>query len=140
MSDICLYHLQQAGLLISASTGLNFFTLAGSPEPVRTDQEGFFIPLHNDPLPGSDDSELLHPQLQALFSDGDMGSYKQMQLDQLLMQISSSDRISVDQSLWHTSLPGWVAVTIESGGDFSLISTPGHYTGRLIWPLLTSNL
>lgn len=133
MREICLYNLEQAGLVVSHPTGLTFFNLGGPDGQQRYAAEGFFVPLSSDPPDPAD------PRLGQLLADACRACAPLTlpvadTIDEILQQVSSSDRLQVDRSRLQAGAPGWVPVQVLAGGDFSQLQGFSECAAFLTWP------
>ncbi len=143
MKRVCLFNLEQVGMIIEGSAGVCFFNQVGSRlidaenEASATDtvrqQEGWFVPLSNDaPI----DVPCMKKLLQAL-SQHEVVSVAQ--LNAILAQISSSDQVQVDSTRFQQAHHGWLPITIVPRGDYSLLQGFEECVGVLTWPLKMSS-
>lgn len=134
--EMCLYSLEQAGVVVLQSGQPSFFNQVGGTEYRRRDAEGWFVPLSNDPMEGSGRDEYLDALLAEVFRAKPVGlSIAQAdEVDDLLMQLSSSDQMRVDRSKLADSEAGWVFVEVSPMGDFSQFAGVDSCSGVLTWP------
>lgn len=139
MERVCLFNLEQAGVIIEDPKGLCFFNQVGSmlngdvneaPSDASVfEQVGWFVPLSNDaPLGLPSMTELLQALAQGT-------AVSVSQLNEILIQVSSSDQLQVDSSRYPQAHHGWLPVTIVPQGDFSLLEGFEERKGVLTWPL-----
>lgn len=140
MKEICLYNLEQAGLILLYPTGITLFNQTAGECYLRQDAEGCLVPLNNDPLPDAEPDIFLDRQLAAScrgLSTLTMAAADL--LDEALLTLSSTDMISVDRQRLAQSAPGWVYVNARSDGEFSQFEgfnqqDNGECKAILTWP------
>lgn len=133
MKRLCLFNLEQAGLILLLPTGVTLFNLSGGADAVQREAEGCFVPLGNDPMVDAEADEYLHRQLaSACGARLDIASADR--LDVVLRQVSSSDLIRVDRQRLAESASGWVYVLADSQGEFSQFEGFGRCAAVLTWP------
>ncbi len=134
MKRVCLFNLEQVGVIYESPTQVTFFNrvgecLEGGFDFETRTQEGIFVPLSNDAPEGL-------PSLMAHLSDfrGTLPSVAQ--LNEILAELSSSDLISVDASRFSDSRWGWVYLSIIPQGEFSQFE--GFEEGKAVmtWPVV----
>ncbi len=140
MQHICLYNLEQAGLILLQPTGITLFNQTAGAAYLRQEAEGCLVPLSNDPLPDAEPDTFLDKQLAASCQGlSTLTVTAADQLDEALLTLSSTDMIAVDRQKFVQSVPGWVYVTARSEGEFSQFEDVNQSQGReyqaiLTWP------
>lgn len=118
MKKVCLYSLEQVGIVVLAPSEVTYWNKSGDVDP-RFQAEGILIPVSNDPPEDQPELSLLH-RLQALTGNMDLLNPLMVgELDALLYEVSSSDAIGVDPTKMGDSSAGWVHLTIRPQGEFS---------------------
>lgn len=118
MKRVCLYSLEQPGVVVLSQSGVTYWNKTGDIDP-RFQAEGILVPISNDPPNGYPELSLV-PRLQDLTANSESLSVSQVsELDSLLQEVSSSDAISVDRARMGESSEGWVYLTIRPQGEFS---------------------
>jgi len=135
MREICLYNLEQAGLIVLESGGYDFFNQVGGLACRRRQATGIFAPISNDPLIDAE----RHEHLDALLAEAVQGEAVITRrlaeaIDAVLMSLSSTDLLRVDLSRLDDSEPGWVFVTLTPGGEFSQFLSMPEGPAVLTWP------
>ncbi|MGH1373555.1 MAG: DUF6210 family protein [Cellvibrionaceae bacterium] len=134
MKRVCLFNLEQVGVIYECSTQVMFFNRVGESMDGGFDfeiqaQQGLFIPLSNDAPEG-------FPSLMDCLR-GFGGRLPSMaQLNDMLAQLSCSDLIAVDASRFGDSKWGWVYLTIIPSGEFSQFEGFGEGKAVMTWPVL----
>ncbi len=140
MNKICLYNLEQAGLILILPTGITLFNQTAGEAYLRQEAEGCLVPLSNDPLPDAELETFLDRQLAASCRGlSTLTIAAADQLDEALLTLSSTDMISVDRQRLAQSAPGWVYVNARSEGEFSQFEgftqqDDGECQAILTWP------
>lgn len=136
MQKLCLYNLEQAGLILLLPTGISLFNWTGGIDCLTQEAEGTFVPLSNDPLPDATREEYLDAQLGELCKGQSVITPTVAnEVDYVLQQVSSSDVIRVDRSRLNESCAGWIYVLAEGQGDFSqLQGFTEEVKAVLTWP------
>jgi hypothetical protein len=136
MQKLCLYNLEQAGLILLLPTGISLLNWTGGIDRLTQEAEGTFVPLSNDPLPDATREEYLDAQLGELCKGQSVITPPiASSIDQVLQQVSSSDAIRVDRSRLYESSAGWIYVLAESQGGFSqLQGFTEEVKAVLTWP------
>ncbi|WP_439133408.1 DUF6210 family protein [Pseudomaricurvus sp.] len=118
MKKVCLYSLEQPGIIVLSPSGVLYWNKSGDTDPAYQ-AEGILVPISNDPP--QDQPELsLVPRLQALMdNEGSLNQSQAREIDDFLHEVSSSDSISVDLSKVSQSSTGWVHLSIRPQGDYS---------------------
>lgn len=136
MQKLCLYNLEQAGLILLLPTGISLFNWTRGIDCLTQEAEGAFVPLSNDPMPDATREEYLDAQLGELCKNHQtMTPTLANDIDYVLQQVSSSDAIRVDRSRLNESSAGWIYVLAEGQGDFSqLQGFNAEVKAVLTWP------
>ncbi|BFM18375.1 hypothetical protein R50073_45580 [Maricurvus nonylphenolicus] len=141
MQKLCLYNLEQAGLILLLPTGISLFNWTGGIDCLTQEAEGAFVPLSNDPMPDATREEYLDAQLGELCKPQQDKAQQTItptlanDIDYVLQQVSSSDVIRVDRSRLAESSAGWIYVLAEGQGDFSqLQGFTDEVKAVLTWP------
>jgi len=125
MREICLYNLEQAGLILLEESGCVLFNQVGGLGYRRRQATGVFAPISNDPLVDADRDQHLDALLAAAVrGDESLTATGAAALDDALMSLSSTDLLSVDRARLSESEPGWVYVQLVPNGEFSQFSSP----------------
>lgn len=137
MKRVCLYSLEQPGIVVLSQSGVTYWNKKGDTDP-RFEAEGILVPISNDPPPGHPELSLV-PRLQVLTQDTELLTPAVVrELDALLQEVSSSDAIRVDVTRLVDSTAGWVYLTIRPQGEFSYFVGFGgdgeELQGVLTWP------
>ncbi len=133
MKRVCLFNLEQVGVIYESPTQVAFFNrvgecLDGGFEFETRAQEGVFVPLSNDATEG------LPSMMQYLRSfKGRLPSIAE--INELLAQLSSSDLIAVDVSRFSDCHWGWVYLTIIPQGPFSQFEGFDEGKAVMTWPV-----
>ncbi|MBL4868890.1 MAG: hypothetical protein JKY67_21200 [Pseudomonadales bacterium] len=134
MKEICLYNLEQVGVIILDPNGAIYFNKSGGTACMQSRERGFFVPISNDPP--LDQPELNLPdRLTAITRDlvGLSGKHTQP-INELLLEISSSDTYSVNEDKLSVSHEAWVYIKVIAGGNYSQFEGFGEFYAVLTWP------
>ena len=133
MREICLFNLEQAGIIVLESTGACYFNQVAGGE--RREAEGLFIPISND-VPADSGMSSLSERLQTLWrnSTDPSSNPSTMDINLVLSEISSSDLIHIDLESVGDLCCGWIPVEILPEGDFSQFQGFDSVKGILTWP------
>jgi len=135
MSDICLFNLEQAGLILLDNKGWNFFNQTGGLASRRRQAVGLFVPISNDPMVDADRHEYLDALLaQATGGAQALTGREAAAIDDVLMSLSSTDLLSVDRTRLAESEPGWVFVQLIPEGEYSQFPAMPAGPAVLTWP------
>lgn len=136
---ICLFDLEQAGVIILENSGIHFFNNTGGKANIREEAEGTFAPLSNCLPLGLSHSErtnlCLTNQLRKITTQNPALAPSQVSdVNDVLREISSSDRYQVNLSRLAESKEAWVYVTIYPQGDYSHFEGYDTIEAVLTWP------
>jgi len=135
MREICLYNLEQAGLILLEESGCVLFNQVGGLGYRRRQATGVFAPISNDPLVDADRDQHLDALLAAAVrGEESLTATGAAALDDALMSLSSTDLLSVDRARLSESEPGWVFVQLVPNGEFSQFSSVPAGPAVLTWP------
>lgn len=131
---ICLYNLEQLGVILLDQDGPTYFNLVGGNNRVDVTAQGFFVPVSNDPP--VDAPELALPSRLSGITKNMVGLSKDLTqpINQLLMEISSSDHYEVDETKLDQSSEGWVYLKVIPEGEFSTFDGFVPFEAVLTWP------
>lgn len=143
MKHICLYDLKQTGVIILEETGVEYFNFTNGSTNTTSRAEGIFVPISNCPLEDIPEESLHYKLQQALHDSVDnttgatpLNASNISAINQLLLEISSSDSYRVDLDKSSESQLGWLYVRVTPAGDFSHFAGFDEFTGILTWPNL----
>lgn len=133
MKRVCLFNLEQVGVIYECPSQVSFFNRVGEPVNDGSDfetqtQEGFFVPLSNDAPDGL-------PSLMEMLDGFGSTLPSIAQLNEMLAQLSCSDLISVDASRYKEARWGWVYLTVIAQGPFSQFEGFDDGKGVMTWPV-----
>ncbi len=134
MKEICLYNLEQAGVIILDSTGVVYFNQAGGTACLQKKAEGLFVPVSNDPP--LDSMELnLSTRLRSL-TQGEVGVSHSIarEINALLLEVSSTDTYQVDMNRLKESQESWVYISVTPQGEYSQYNGYDTFDAVLTWP------
>jgi len=134
MKEICLYNLEQAGVIIFENTGVVYFNQTGGTACVQEKAEGLFVPISNDPP--LDSMELnLSTRLRSL-TQGVVGVSHGIarEINALLLEVSSTDTYQVNMSRLKESQESWVYISVTPQGEYSQYNGYDTFDAVLTWP------
>jgi hypothetical protein len=135
MRDICLYNLEQAGLILLENNDCLFFNQVGGADCRRREAMGLFVPISNDPMLESERYEHLDALLaQATRGVQQLTGREATAIDDVLMSLSSTDLLSVDRKRLSDSEPGWVFVQLVPTGEYTQFPSMPAGPAVLTWP------
>lgn len=128
----CLYNLEQMGVVVVDQEGPTYFNALNESEDRNV--QGYLVPVSNDCPP--DQPELVLTARLNSLAWGEVGLSNQtaQEVQQLLLEISSTDCYQVDHTMLHQSCRGWVHIKIIPQGAFSHFQGAGPLQAVLIWP------
>ncbi|WP_338846302.1 DUF6210 family protein [Massilia sp. W12] len=131
---ICLYNLEQVGIIILDDRGLLYFNQAGGTACLQPSAKGYFVPISNGPP--LDQPELaLDVKLTEVTQDlVGLNPAVAQEINLLLMEVSSSDRYEVDLSKLALSSEAWVYVRVYPQGNYSTYGASEPFEAILTWP------
>lgn len=134
MKEICLYSLEQAGVIVLQPSGIHFFNQTGGVPFSRSMAEGMFVPISNDhpaDMPELDLSSRLsaicHGKATLNLDDANA-------IDCVLTEISSTDVFSVNIQKLGESKEAWVYISVLPQGDYSYFQGLNEFEAILTWP------
>lgn len=134
MKEICLYNLEQAGIIILQPSGIHYFNQTGGVPFSRSKAEGIFVPISNDPPEGMPELEVA-PRLSAIcHNKAQLHLEDANAIDAVLTEISSTDVFSVNIQKLQDSKEAWVYVNVLPQGDYSYFQGFGEFEAILTWP------
>lgn len=134
MKEICLYNLEQAGVIILENTGVVYFNQVGGSACIRAEAEGLFVPVSNDPP--LDSMELnLSTRLRSL-TKGAVGVSRGIarEINALLLEVSSTDTYQVNMDRLKESRESWVHISVTPQGEYSQYMGYESFEAVLTWP------
>ena len=134
MKEICLYNLEQAGVIILDSTRVVYFNQVGGSACIQAKAEGLFVPVSNDPP--LDSMELnLSTRLRSL-TQGVIGVSHSIarEINALLLEVSSTDTYQVDMNRLKESQESWVYISVTPQGEYSQYNGYEAFDAVLTWP------
>ena len=134
MKEICLYNLEQAGVIILENTGVVYFNQVGGGACLKAQAEGLFVPVSNDPP--LDNMELnLSTRLRSLTKGGVGVSHRiAREINALLLEVSSTDTYQVNLGRLKESQESWVYITVTAQGEYSQYHGYETFDAVLTWP------
>ncbi|MBR9911036.1 MAG: hypothetical protein GYB33_11880 [Gammaproteobacteria bacterium] len=140
MQELCLLSLEQAGVIALQPSGLLFWTHVGAGgADNRVEAEGVFVPLSSDP-PADSPELALAARLASEVQKADCFTPQLADaVDEVLLEISSSDAYRVDRQRLSESRSGWVYVTVTPQGEFSHFQGFESFAAVVTWPLGSGN-
>jgi hypothetical protein len=113
-----LLSLEQAAVIVLGSSGVHYWNQSAQGDE-RWQAEGVLVPISNDPP--SDQPELsLSVRLQEISQQAEsLTPAVGREINELLLETSSSDALSVDFTHLSRSCHGWVYLSIRAAGEFS---------------------
>jgi hypothetical protein len=135
MRELCLYNLEQAAVIVLDESGIQYFNHTGVAGAGIARAVGYLVPVSNDPP--ADQPDLMLPTRLSAFTTGQSALTKTQARDinNLLMELSSTDICSVNESRLHESAEGWVYITVSAQGDFSQFQGFAEFEAVLTWPV-----
>ena len=134
MKEICLYNLEQAGVIILENSGVIYFNHTEGASSVQEKAEGLFVPISN--APPLDSMELnLSTRLRSL-TQGGIGVTHCIarEINALLLEVSSTDTYQVNLSRLTESKESWVYITVTAQGEYSQYNGYETFDAVLTWP------
>ncbi len=134
MKEICLYNLEQAGVIILENSGVIYFNQASGTASVQEKAEGLFVPISNDPP--LDSMELnLSTRLRSLTKGSVSVSHSiAREINALLLEVSSTDTYQVNMTRLEESKESWVYITVTPQGEYSQYNGYETFDAVLTWP------
>lgn len=131
---ICLYDLEQAGIIVLDQRGITYFNQVGGCACVKASAKGYFVPISNDPP--LDQPELALPERLTELTRDLVGLSVEIanQINQLIMEVSSSDRYEVDFDKLDQCSEAWIYLTVYPGGEYSTFDSDVAFKAVLTWP------
>lgn len=131
---ICLYNLEQTGVIILDKVGLPYFNQSGGIHCQQAMETGYFVPISNDPP--SDQPELALAGRLSNITKNRIGLNERSagEINQLLKEISSSDHFEVDTEKLQQSAEAWIYLRIYPAGEFSTFGGADPFKAVLTWP------
>lgn len=134
MKEICLYNLEQAGIIILDRTGVVYFNQVGGSDCVQEKAEGLFVPVSNDPPLDSLDLNLTTRLRSLTKGKGSFSHGVVKEINALLLEVSSSDGYQVSMARLKDSKESWVYITVTPQGEFSQYNGYETFDAVLTWP------
>lgn len=134
MKEICLYNLTQTGIVILSGAGITYYNQTGGAACMQSRATGYFVPISNDPP--LDQPELdLSLRLGSLLKDvTGLTVDDSRKINDLLLEVSSSDRYCVNDNRLNESQEAWVHIKVVPGGDYSQFTGFDEFDAVLTWP------
>lgn len=134
MKQICLYNLEQAGVVILDKAGVAYFNKSAGVADVLRVESGFFVPMSNDPPLGDAELGLVHRLRQITLNQEGLTQAHANEIDALLLEVSSTDRYKVDIERLDESNESWVYLDIVPQGEYSNFENFSSFKAVLTWP------
>ena len=134
MKEICLYNLEQAGVIILENTGIVYFNQVGGDACLQAQAEGLFVPVSNDPPLGN--MELNFSTRLSSLTKGVAGVSHRIarEINTLLLEVSSTDTYQVNLGRLEESQESWVYITVIPQGEYSQYKGYETFDAVLTWP------
>lgn len=138
---VCLLSLEQAAVIVLESSGVHYWNQSAQGDE-RWQVEGVLVPISNDP-PSDQPGLSLSVRLQEISQRSEsLTPAVAREINELLLETSSSDTLSVDLTQLSRSHLGWVYLSIRAEGDFSYFEGSANAEGDgeitlqgvLTWP------
>ncbi len=132
--NLCLFNLEQTGVIILNDQGATYFNQAGGANGAERFERGYFVPISND-APKDQPELSLECRLTELTKDSaTINSQTANAINQLLMEISSSDRYEIDMDRLTNSCEAWIYLKVYPQGDYSTFGNNEPFNAVLTWP------